>query len=127
VTAATVELSGRDGGSVGVTARALDDPTARVGGRLLRPGDPGWDDAVRIWSGGHNIAGTAIAEGGLTLDPSGMREITVVPEARLARVGPGCRLADVDKATQAAGWPPRSASSPRSAWPASPWAAASAT
>ena len=58
---------------------------------------------LRIKGGGHNIAGTAIAEGGLTLDLSGMRELTVDPEARLAHVGPGCRLADVDQATQAHG------------------------
>jgi FAD/FMN-containing dehydrogenase len=56
-----------------------------------------------VKGGGHNIAGTAIAEGGLTIDLSGLRELTVDPEARLAHVGPGCRLADVDRATQAHG------------------------
>ncbi|HKP98840.1 MAG TPA: FAD-binding oxidoreductase, partial [Actinomycetes bacterium] len=56
-----------------------------------------------VKGGGHNIAGTAIAEGGLTLDLSGLRQLTVDPEARLAHVGPGCRLADVDLATQAHG------------------------
>jgi FAD/FMN-containing dehydrogenase len=52
---------------------------------------------------GHNIAGTAIAEGGLTLDMSRMREITVDAAAKVAHVGPGCRLQDVDWATQAHG------------------------
>ena len=56
-----------------------------------------------VKGGGHNIAGTAIAEGGLALDLSGLRQLTVDPEARLAHVGPGCRLADVDQATQAHG------------------------
>ena len=56
-----------------------------------------------VKGGGHNIAGTAIAEGGLTIDLSGLRELTVDPEAGLAHVGPGCRLADVDRATQAHG------------------------
>jgi FAD/FMN-containing dehydrogenase len=56
-----------------------------------------------VKGGGHNIAGTAIAEGGLTLDLSGLCQLTVDPEARLAHVGPGCRLADVDGATQAHG------------------------
>ena len=56
-----------------------------------------------VKGGGHNIAGTAIAEGGLTLDLSGLCQLTVDPEARLAHVGPGCRLADVDRATQAHG------------------------
>jgi FAD/FMN-containing dehydrogenase len=55
---------------------------------------------VSVKGGGHNIAGTAIAEDGLTLDMSRMREITVDPEAKIALVGPGCRLQDVDRATQ---------------------------
>jgi FAD/FMN-containing dehydrogenase len=50
--------------------------------------------------GGHNIAGTAIADGGLTLDMSRMRDITVDPGSRLAHVGPGCLLGEVDEATQ---------------------------
>jgi FAD/FMN-containing dehydrogenase len=55
---------------------------------------------ISVKGGGHNIAGTAIAEHGLTLDMSRMREITVDPEARIAHVGPGSRLQDVDRATQ---------------------------
>jgi FAD/FMN-containing dehydrogenase len=58
---------------------------------------------LSIKGGGHNIAGTAIAEGGLTLDMSRMRGVTVDPTARLAHVGPGCLLKDVDRATQAHG------------------------
>ena len=58
---------------------------------------------VSVKGGGHNIAGTAIAEGGLTLDMSRMAEVTVDAEARIAHVGPGCRLQDVDRATQAHG------------------------
>jgi FAD/FMN-containing dehydrogenase len=53
-----------------------------------------------VKGGGHNIAGTAIADRGLTLDMSRMRDVVVDPEARLARVGPGCRLGDLDRATQ---------------------------
>ena len=55
---------------------------------------------LSIKGGGHNIAGTSIAEGGLTLDMSCMRDITVDPNAKLAHVGPGCLLKDVDQATQ---------------------------
>jgi FAD/FMN-containing dehydrogenase len=55
---------------------------------------------LSIKGGGHNIAGTSIAERGLTLDLSRMREVTVDPDAKLAHVGPGCRLQDVDRATQ---------------------------
>lgn len=50
--------------------------------------------------GGHNIAGTAIADGGLMLDMSRMNSVEVDPVARLAQVGPGCLLQDVDRATQ---------------------------
>jgi hypothetical protein len=55
---------------------------------------------LSVKGGGHNIAGAAIAEGGLTLDMSLMRDVTVVADARLAHVGPGCLLKDVDRATQ---------------------------
>ncbi len=55
---------------------------------------------LSVRGGGHNIAGTTIAEGGLTLDMAGMLEVTVDPDARLAHVGPGCLLSDVDRATQ---------------------------
>jgi FAD/FMN-containing dehydrogenase len=55
---------------------------------------------LSIKGGGHNIAGTSIAEGGLTLDMSRMRDVIVDPDAKLAHVGPGCLLKDVDRATQ---------------------------
>jgi FAD/FMN-containing dehydrogenase len=55
---------------------------------------------LSIKGGGHNIAGTSIAEGGLTLDMSRMRDVTVEPDTKLAHVGPGCLLKDVDRATQ---------------------------
>ncbi len=58
---------------------------------------------LSVKGAGHNIAGTAIADRGLTLDMSRMRDVSVDPEARLARVGPGCLLQDVDRATQAHG------------------------
>jgi FAD/FMN-containing dehydrogenase len=49
------------------------------------------------------MAGSSIAERGLTLDMSRIREVTVDADARLAQVGPGCLLQDVDRATQAHG------------------------
>ncbi|HET7677537.1 MAG TPA: FAD-binding oxidoreductase [Candidatus Limnocylindrales bacterium] len=55
---------------------------------------------VSIRGGGHNIAGLALCDGGVTLDMSGMRDVSVDAGARLARVGPGCTLGDVDRATQ---------------------------
>jgi len=55
---------------------------------------------LSIRGGGHNIAGLALSDGGITLDMSGMREVRVDADARLVRVGPGCTLGDVDQATQ---------------------------
>jgi FAD/FMN-containing dehydrogenase len=136
----TIDIAGLKGGHVNLFSRQLDELDSRVQGRLLRPGDQGWDDALLTWNGmvaktpalvlrpasthdvaaavgfardhrlllgikggGHNIAGTAIAEGGLTLDLSRMRQVTVDPDARLAHVGPGCLLGEVDQATLAHG------------------------
>ena len=58
---------------------------------------------LSIRGGGHNIAGTALAEDGLTLDMARMCGVTVDLHARLAHVHAGCRLRDVDAATQAHG------------------------
>lgn len=58
---------------------------------------------LSVKGGGHHIAGIAVAEGGVLLDMSAMRDVEVDPSARLASVGPGCLLADVDAATQAHG------------------------
>jgi FAD/FMN-containing dehydrogenase len=52
---------------------------------------------------GHNIAGTAIAHNGVVLDMAQLRDISVDARARIATVGAGCRLRDVDAATQAHG------------------------
>ena len=56
--------------------------------------------ALSVRGGGHNIAGTAVAGGGLTLDMSRLRGVLVDPEARTARVQAGCLLGDVDRETQ---------------------------
>jgi FAD/FMN-containing dehydrogenase/pimeloyl-ACP methyl ester carboxylesterase len=61
------------------------------------------DLALSVRGGGHNIAGTALAQDGLTIDMSLLREVVVDPDARTATVEPGCTLADVDRATQAHG------------------------
>jgi FAD/FMN-containing dehydrogenase len=55
---------------------------------------------MSVKGGGHHIAGTSLAERALTLDMSRMCDITVDPKEKLAHVGPGCRLQDVDRATQ---------------------------
>jgi FAD/FMN-containing dehydrogenase len=57
--------------------------------------------AVR--SGGHNIAGNAVCEGGLLIDLSLMKSVHVDPGSGTACVQPGAALADLDKETQAFG------------------------
>lgn len=58
---------------------------------------------LSIRGGGHNIAGQALADGGVTLDMTGFRTISVDADARIARVGAGALLGDVDRATLAHG------------------------
>jgi FAD/FMN-containing dehydrogenase len=56
-----------------------------------------------VKGGGHNIAGSAVCEGGLLIDLSGMRSVRVDPEARVAHVEPGATLGDFDAEAQAFG------------------------
>ena len=124
---------------------ALDDAVVRafeekLRGRLLRPGDDGYDAARTVFNamidrrpaliarpadaedirravvfarehglalsvkgGGHNVAGTAVRDGGLMLDLSSMQAVSVDPERRIAVAEPGLLLADLDRASQAHG------------------------
>ena len=54
---------------------------------------------VAVRSGGHNIAGNAVGDGGLMIDLSLMRSVRVDRAAKRAWVEPGATLADVDKET----------------------------
>jgi len=56
-----------------------------------------------VKGGGHNIAGSAVCDGGLLIDLSGMRSVRVDPAARVAHVEPGATLGDIDAETQAFG------------------------
>jgi FAD/FMN-containing dehydrogenase len=58
---------------------------------------------VSVRGGGHNIAGFSVCEGGLMIDLSPMKAVTVDPQRRTAKAEPGALLGDFDKATQAHG------------------------
>ena len=135
-----IRMTGLHADSIDVGAQAIEALTARVKGPVLRSGDAGFEEAIRIWNGmvssrpalvvqpvsagdvreavlfagangiqlsvkggGHNIAGTSLSDGGLTLDMSRLRDVEVDPARRVARVGAGCLLGDVDGATQVHG------------------------
>src|SRR5262245_9459909 len=55
---------------------------------------------LSIKSGGHNVAGTAVNDGGIVIDLSQMRGVHVDPGSRTVRVQGGATLGDVDRETQ---------------------------
>jgi FAD/FMN-containing dehydrogenase len=135
-----MKISKLNGGIAAIPPEALAALRAALGGQILLPGDPGYDQARTVWnatidrlpglvvrcagasdviqavrfalehelllavrSGGHNIAGKAVADGALLIDLSGMRSVRVDRTARVAWVEPGATLADFDRETQAFG------------------------
>ena len=58
------------------------------------------DLLLSVRGGGHNVAGSAVCEGGLMIDLSLMRGIHVDPNQRIARVQPGVNWGDLDRETQ---------------------------
>lgn len=58
---------------------------------------------VAVKAGGHNIAGSAVCDGGLMLDLSPMRSVHVDPWNREALVEPGVTLGEFDREAQAFG------------------------
>ena len=55
---------------------------------------------LSVKGGGHNIAGTSLCEGGLTIDLSLMRGVFTDVAAQSVRAQGGCLLGDVDRDTQ---------------------------
>ncbi len=58
---------------------------------------------LSVRGGGHHIAGNAVVEGGLMIDLSGWRAVSVDAAKRTARVAPGALLSDFDREAQAHG------------------------
>jgi len=55
---------------------------------------------LSVRGGGHNVAGTAVCDGGIMIDLSLMRAVRVDPEERTAHVQGGALWGDVDHETQ---------------------------
>ena len=58
---------------------------------------------LSVRGGGHNIAGTAVCDGGLMIDLSPMKSVRIDPVRARAYVEPGATLADFDHEAQAFG------------------------
>jgi FAD/FMN-containing dehydrogenase len=58
---------------------------------------------VAVRSGGHNVAGTAVCDGGIVIDLSQLKGIRVDPAARTVRADAGVRWGELDHEAQAFG------------------------
>ncbi|HZT87610.1 MAG TPA: FAD-binding oxidoreductase [Stellaceae bacterium] len=61
------------------------------------------DAVVSVRGGGHNIAGSAVCDGGVMIDLSAMKSVRIDPVSRTARVEPGVTLGEFDREAQAFG------------------------
>src|SRR5262245_6555493 len=52
---------------------------------------------LSVRGGGHNVAGNAVCDGGVTIDLSPMRGVHVDPRARIAHVQGGATWGDLDR------------------------------
>src|SRR5262244_3109676 len=102
-----------DASSTKITPVTVAALRSKLRGTVALPGEDGYDAARSIWnamidrrpalvvrSGGHNIAGNAVCDGGLLIDLSLMKSVHVNPASLTARVEPGATLADFDKEAQ---------------------------
>jgi FAD binding domain/Berberine and berberine like len=83
----------------GLIARCAD--VSDVQSAIRAAAEAGILAAVRC--GGHSLAGFSTCDGGLVIDLSRMRQVTVDPAPRRARFAGGCLLGSIDSATQKAG------------------------
>jgi FAD/FMN-containing dehydrogenase len=61
------------------------------------------DMEIAVRCGAHSASGQSGVDGGLVIDLSGMREVTVDPDRKRARAGGGALISDLDAASQAHG------------------------
>src|SRR5258706_13126629 len=61
------------------------------------------DLVVAVRGGGHSVAGFGTCDGGIVIDLSGMRGLTIDPERRVAHVEGGAHLSQLDKQAQSVG------------------------
>jgi hypothetical protein len=83
----------------GLIARCAD--VSDVQSAVRAASETGVLTAIRC--GGHSLAGFSTCDGGMVIDLSRMRQVTVDREARRARIAGGCLLGSIDSATQKAG------------------------
>jgi hypothetical protein len=83
----------------GLIARCVD--VSDVQNAVRAASETGILTAIRC--GGHSLAGFSTCDGGLVIDLSRMRHVTVDPMARRARIAGGCLLGSIDTATQRSG------------------------
>ncbi len=83
----------------GLIARCAD--VSDVQSAIRAASETGILTAIRC--GGHSLAGFSTCDGGMVIDLSRMRQVTVDPGARRARIAGGCLLGSIDSATQKAG------------------------
>ena len=82
-----------------VVARCAGDDDVAAALRAARDHDL----PVAVRGGGQNVAGNAVCDGGMVIDLSSQRGITVDADGRVAQVRPGVLLGELDRATQAVG------------------------
>jgi FAD/FMN-containing dehydrogenase len=61
------------------------------------------DAVLAVRGGGHNIAGSAVCDGGVMIDLTPMKSVRIDAAARTARVEPGVTLGEFDREAQAFG------------------------
>jgi hypothetical protein len=83
----------------GLIARCAD--VSDVQSAVRAASESGILTAIRC--GGHSLAGFSTCDGGVVIDLSRMRQVTVDREARRAKIAAGCLLGSIDRATQKAG------------------------